>query len=133
VRVSVELINPEGLSEPSTYTHVAIGRGSRIVYISGQVGFDEEGNLVGEGNHIVQAQQAYRNLATAVEAVGGTVRDIAKITVFVVGHRQDLVEPLREARNAVFGDHKPASTFLGVEKLIYPTLLIEVEAVAVLD
>jgi enamine deaminase RidA (YjgF/YER057c/UK114 family) len=133
VRVSVELINPEGLSEPGTYTHVAIGRGSRIVYISGQVGFDEEGNLVGEGNHIVQAQQAYRNLATAVEAVGGTVRDIAKITVFVVGHRQDLVEPLREARNAVFGDHKPASTFLGVEKLIYPTLLIEVEAVAVLD
>ena len=131
--MAVELINPEGLYEPGTYTHVAIGRGSRIVYISGQVGFDADGKLVGEGNHVLQAQQAYRNLATAIEAVGGTVRDIAKITVFVVGHRQDLVEPLRDARNEVFGDHKPASTFLGIEKLIYPTLLIEVEAVAVLD
>jgi enamine deaminase RidA (YjgF/YER057c/UK114 family) len=131
--MTVELINPEGLSEPGTYTHVAIGRGSRIVYISGQVGFDADGNLVGEGNHILQAQQAYRNLATAIEAVGGSLADIAKITVFVVGHRQDLVEPLRAARNEVFGDHRPASTFLGVEKLIYPTLLIEVEAVAVID
>ena len=131
--MTVELINPEGLSEPGTYTHVAIGRGSRIVYISGQVGFDADGNLVGEGNHILQAQQAYRNVATAIEAAGGSVEDIAKITVFVVGHRQDLVEPLRAARNEVFGDHRPASTFLGVEKLIYPTLLIEVEAVAVLD
>ena len=130
--MTVELINPEGLSEPGTYTHVAIGRGSRIVFISGQVGFDADGNLVGEGNHILQAQQAYRNLATAIEAVGGSIADIAKITVFVVGHRQDLVEPLRAARNEVFGDHRPASTFLGVEKLIYPTLLIEVEAVAVL-
>ncbi len=60
------------------------------------------------------------------------MEDILKITVFVAGHRQQLVEPLREARNDVFGDHRPASTFLGVEKLIYPTLLIEVEAVAVL-
>ena len=131
--MTVELINPEGLSEPGTYTHVAIGRGSRIVYISGQVGFDADGNLVGEGNHILQAQQAYRNVATAIEAAGGSVEDIAKITVFVAGHRQDLVEPLRAARNEVFGDHRPASTFLGVEKLIYPTLLIEVEAVAVID
>src|SRR5829696_3674692 len=129
----VELINPEGLSEPGTYTHVAIGRGSRLVYISGQVGFDPDGQLVGEGNHVLQAQQAYRNVATATEAAGGTVEDIVKITVFVAGHRQDLVEPLREARNDVFGEHRPASTFLGVEKLIYPTLLIEVEAVAVLE
>ena len=131
--MSVELINPEGLSEPGTYTHVAIGRGSRIIYISGQVGFDADGQLVGEGNHVLQAQQAYRNVATAIEAAGGTVEDILKITVFVAGHRQDLVEPLREARNDVFGEHRPASTFLGVEKLIYPTLLVEVEAVAVLQ
>jgi enamine deaminase RidA (YjgF/YER057c/UK114 family) len=131
--MSVELINPDGLSEPGTYTHVAIGRGSRIVYISGQVAFDDEGNLAGEGNHILQAEQAYRNLATAIEAAGGTVEDVVKLTIFVVGHRPDLVEPLRAARTAVFGEHRPASTFLGVEKLIYPRLLIEVEAVAVLD
>jgi enamine deaminase RidA (YjgF/YER057c/UK114 family) len=131
--MAVELINPEGLYEPGTYTHVAIGRGSRIVYISGQVGFDAEGNLVGDGDHFAQAEQAFRNVAIAVEAAGGSVADIVKLTIFVVGHRPELVEPLRTARMAVFGDHKPASTFLGVEKLIYPTLLIEVEAVTVLE
>jgi enamine deaminase RidA (YjgF/YER057c/UK114 family) len=131
--MTVELINPEGLHEPGTYTHVAVGRGSRIVYISGQVGYDAGGNLVGEGDHVAQAEQAFRNVVTAVEGAGGSVADIVKVTIFVVGHRPELVEPLRAARVASFGDHKPASTFLGIEKLIYPTLLIEVEAVAVLD
>src|SRR5262245_22996130 len=131
--MTLELMNPEGLYEPGTYTHVVIGHGSRIVYISGQVGFDAEGNLVGEGDHVAQAEQAFRNLATAIEAAGGSVEDIAKLTIFVVDHRPELVEPLRGAREAVFGGHKPASTFLGIERLIYPTLLIEIEAVAVLD
>jgi enamine deaminase RidA (YjgF/YER057c/UK114 family) len=130
--MTVELINPEGLSIPPTYSHIAVGRGSRVVFISGQVGFDAAGNLVSEDT-VAQAEQAYRNVATAVEALGGSVRDIAKLTIFVVGHRPELVEPIRAAREAVFGDHKPASTFLGVEKLIRPELLVEVEAVAVLE
>jgi enamine deaminase RidA (YjgF/YER057c/UK114 family) len=131
--MALELINPEGLSRPPTYSHLAVARGSRIVFVSGQVGFDAEGNLVGEGDVVAQAQQAYRNVATAVEAVGGSVRDIAKLTIFVVGHRPELIEPIRAAREAVFDDHRPASTFLGVAALIRPELLVEVEAVAVLD
>jgi enamine deaminase RidA (YjgF/YER057c/UK114 family) len=131
--MSIELINPEGLYEPPTYTHLAVARGSRIVYVSGQVGFDSNGKLVGDGDVVTQAEQAYRNVATAVQAVGGSVADIAKLTIFVVGHRPELVEPLTRARAEVFGDHKPASTFLGVERLIRPELLVEVEAVAVLD
>lgn len=131
--MAVELSNPEGLhTPPPVYSHLAIGRGSRVVFIAGQVGFDEEGNLVSE-DVAEQAEQAYRNVAKAVEAAGGTVLDIAKMTIFVVGHRPELVEPLMAARGAVLGDHKPASTFLGIEKLIRPELLIEIEAVAVLE
>ncbi len=130
--MTIELINPEGLSQPPTYSHVALASGTRLVFVSGQVGFDSEGSLVGD-DHVTQAEQAYRNVATAVEAVGGTVQDVARLTIYVVGHGPELVEPLRAAREAVFGDHKPASTFLGVEKLIRPELLVEVEAVAVLD
>lgn len=129
--MTIELINPEGLSQPPTYSHLAVARGSRIVFVSGQVGFDADGKLVGD-DAVAQAEQAYRNVATALEAVGGTVQDIAKLTIFVVGHRPELIEPMTAARAAVFGDHKPASTFLGVEKLIRPELLVEVEAVAVL-
>jgi enamine deaminase RidA (YjgF/YER057c/UK114 family) len=131
--MTIELTNPEGLYNPPTYSHIAVGRGSRIVFISGQVGFDSDGNLVGEGDVVAQAEQAYRNLATAVEAAGGSIRDILKQTIYVVGHRPELLEPLMGARAAVFGDHKPASTYVGVQALARPGLLVEVEAVAVLD
>jgi enamine deaminase RidA (YjgF/YER057c/UK114 family) len=130
--MSVELINPDGLYEPPVYTQLAIGRGSRVVFISGQVGYDADGKLVSE-DVVEQAGQAYGNVRTAVEALGGSVQDIAKLTIFVVGHRPELAQPLLAARSDALGDHKPASTFLGVEKLIRPELLIEVEAVAVLD
>jgi enamine deaminase RidA (YjgF/YER057c/UK114 family) len=128
----VELTNPEGLYEPPVYTQLAVGRGSRIVFVSGQVGYDAEGTLVSE-DVVEQAAQAFRNVRMAIEALGGSVLDIAKLTIFVVGHRPELAQPLLAARSRVLGDHKPASTFLGVEKLIRPELLVEVEAIAVLD
>ena len=130
--MAVELTNPDGLHKPPTYSHLAIGTGSRLLFISGQVGFDADGNLVGR-DHVSQAEQAYRNLRTAVESAGGSVADIAKITIFVVDHGPELIDPLMAARQAVFGEHRPASTFLGVAKLIRPEFLVEIEAVAVLD
>lgn len=130
--MSVELINPEGLYENPVYSQVAVGRGSRILFISGQVGYDAEGSLAGE-DVVAQAEQAFRNIVTVVESQGGSVADIAKVTIFVVGHRPELAPSILGGRNASFGEHRPASTFLGVEKLIRPELLVEVEAVAVLD
>jgi enamine deaminase RidA (YjgF/YER057c/UK114 family) len=100
--------------------------------VSGQVGFDADGQLAGE-DHYSQAEQAFRNLATAVEAVGGSMESILKITIFVVDHHPQLLEPLMNARAAAFGDHKPASTYVGVQALARPGLLVEVEAIAVLD
>lgn len=131
--MAVELINAAGLHSPPTYHHIALASGSRLVFVSGQVGFDTEGNLVGEGDVVAQAEQAFRNVATALAAVGATVEDVAKLTTFVVGHRPELIEPVMAARAAVFGEHKPASTYLGVEALARPGLLVEVEAVAILD
>jgi enamine deaminase RidA (YjgF/YER057c/UK114 family) len=130
--VALELTNPDGLYHPPTYSHIAIGRGSRIVFISGQVGFDSNGQLVGD-DHFSQAEQAFRNIATAVEAAGGSMEDVAKITIYVVGHHPELLERLMTARAAAFGEHKPASTYVGVEALARPGLLVEIEAVAVLD
>jgi enamine deaminase RidA (YjgF/YER057c/UK114 family) len=130
--MTVELNNPDGLYHPPTYSHLAIGRGSRIVFVSGQVGFDPEGRLVGD-DHASQAERAFHNVVTAIEAAGGSVEDVLKITIFVVGHRPDLLEVLMAARASAFGDHKPASTYVGVEALARPGLLVEIEAVAVLD
>jgi enamine deaminase RidA (YjgF/YER057c/UK114 family) len=58
---------------------------------------------------------------------------VTKITIFVVGYRRDECLPtIEEGRVALFGDHKPADTLVGVEALS-PGYLIEVEAIAVVD
>jgi enamine deaminase RidA (YjgF/YER057c/UK114 family) len=58
---------------------------------------------------------------------------VAKITIFVVGYRPECLAAIEAGRVALFGDHKPADSLVGVETLSDPGYLIEVEAVAVLD
>jgi enamine deaminase RidA (YjgF/YER057c/UK114 family) len=58
---------------------------------------------------------------------------VTKITIFVVHHRREYLPTIEEARTALFGDHKPADTLVGVEALSRPEFLIEVEAIAVTD
>lgn len=57
--------------------------------------------------------------------------EVAKITIFVVGYRREYLPAVEEGRVALFGDHKPADTLVGVEGLSQPGYLIEVEAIAV--
>lgn len=55
------------------------------------------------------------------------------LTIYVVGHRREYIPLIEAARVAVFGDHKPADSLIGVETLSNPAYLIEVEAIAVTD
>jgi enamine deaminase RidA (YjgF/YER057c/UK114 family) len=134
--VSVEVLNPEGLPKPDVYRQVAVGTGSRIVFISGQVARDADGAPVGTGDLAAQVEQAFRNVATAVEAVGGTFADVAKLTIYVVDWTEDKMAALGEgvmrAVPALGEDFMKATTLLGVAALAEPDLLVEVEATAVL-
>jgi enamine deaminase RidA (YjgF/YER057c/UK114 family) len=58
---------------------------------------------------------------------------VTKITIFVVGYRPEYIPVIETGRLAVFGDHKPADTLVGVETLAEPGWLIEVDAIAVVD
>jgi enamine deaminase RidA (YjgF/YER057c/UK114 family) len=131
--MSLELINPEGLSIPASYTQVIAANGSRFVFLAGQAAEDAKGNLVGPGDLAVQARQAFDNVGLALAAAGARPDQVAKITIYVVHHRPEYLPVISEARMAVFGDHKPADTLLGVERLAEPGYLIEVDAIAVVD
>jgi enamine deaminase RidA (YjgF/YER057c/UK114 family) len=131
--MTLELINPDGLAAPESYTHIVVATGSRLVFVAGQVADDANGSLVGPGDLAVQARQAFANLGRALAAGGARPQQVARITIYVVGHRAEYLPLISEARIAVFGDHKPADTLLGVETLAEPGYLIEVEAVAVVD
>jgi enamine deaminase RidA (YjgF/YER057c/UK114 family) len=131
--VALELVNPPDLPAPQTYTQVVVARGSRLVFVAGQVAEDADGAVVGRDDLAVQARQAFANVGRALAAGGARPDQVAKITIFVVGLREEHLPAIEAGRVAVFGQHKPADTLLGVQALAHPGCLIEVEAIAVVD
>jgi enamine deaminase RidA (YjgF/YER057c/UK114 family) len=131
--VTLQFINPEDLPTPSTYTHVVVATGVRMVFIAGQEPEDVHGNLVGPGDLAAQARQVYANLGRALTAAGARPEQVTKITIYVVHHRPEHLPVIERARQHLFGDHKPADTVVGVETLAGPGYLIEVDAIAVTD
>jgi 2-iminobutanoate/2-iminopropanoate deaminase len=121
-------LNPAGLSTPTGYTHVVIPQGGRPVFIAGQVANDKSGNVVGKGDFKAQTKQVFENLKTAVEAAGGTMADVAKITIYVTDLSQ--IAAFREVRQQYFTGNLPASTLVQVVSLARPEYLIEIEAIA---
>ena len=129
--VKLQLINPEGLPAPATYTHVIVATGTKMVFIAGQEPEDAQGNLVGPGDLAAQARQVFANLGRALAAAGAHPGQVAKITIYVVHYRPEYLPLIELARLGLFGDHKPADTVVGVETLARPEYLIEVDAVAI--
>jgi enamine deaminase RidA (YjgF/YER057c/UK114 family) len=135
--MAVELINPEGLPKPEVYAQLSVATGSRTVYLAGQVARDADGGPVGTGDLAAQVEQAYLNVDTAVSAAGGTWADIAKLTIYVVDWSPDKLAALGEGAVRAAGrlgiDLVKPITLLGVAALGEPDLLVEVEAIAVLE
>jgi enamine deaminase RidA (YjgF/YER057c/UK114 family) len=131
--MTLECINPEDLPTPPTYTQVIVATGNRLVFVAGQEPEDEHGNLVGPGDLAVQARQVFANVGRALHAAGALPEDVTKITIFVVRYQPEYLSVIEQGRVALFGDHKPADTIVGVEALSRPEYLIEVEATAVID
>ena len=104
-----------------------------MVFVAGQEPEDEQGNRVGPGDLRVQARQVFANLGRAIAAADCRPEQVTKITIFVVHYRDEYLRAIEEGRVALFGDHKPADTLVGVEALAHPGCLIEVEAIAVID
>jgi enamine deaminase RidA (YjgF/YER057c/UK114 family) len=128
-----DYLNPSGVSKPANYTHVVSGRG-RVVYLSGQVPLDADGNLVGEGDFAAQAEQVFKNLSTCLASVGAGFKDVVKLTTYIVNYSQEL-RPLLQAARArhLPVEHPPASTLVGVQALAVPGFMIEIEAVAIIE
>jgi enamine deaminase RidA (YjgF/YER057c/UK114 family) len=128
----IRRLNPPNLGPPPGYSQVVEVQASRIVFIAGQTALDEAGALVGKGDFAAQAEQVFRNLAIALEAVGCTAANLVKLTVFL--RDMDKLGAYREARNRFFASVSPpaapAITLIEVSKLYGPEFLIEIEAVA---
>jgi enamine deaminase RidA (YjgF/YER057c/UK114 family) len=127
----IEYLNPPTLCPTHGWTHVVGVSGGRTIHVSGQVGINERGEVVGRGDLGVQTEQGFKNLA--LEAAGATFKDVVKMNLYVVGLRPEYVPVIRAVRaRYVDAQHPPASTLVGVSALVGPDWLIEIDVTAVI-
>jgi enamine deaminase RidA (YjgF/YER057c/UK114 family) len=102
--------------------------GGRLLYISGQVAWDASGAIVGKGDARAQARQVLQNMRAVLQAAGGDLSDLMKITTYIT--RIEDRPAVAEARSEVFPQGLPASTLIVVKSLFHPDFLVEIEGMA---
>ncbi|NIQ40260.1 MAG: RidA family protein [Proteobacteria bacterium] len=100
-----------------------------MLFVSGQIALDAEGNTVGKADFAAQAEQVFKNLGTLLDEAGYRFEHICKITVFLTDMKDR--QTFAAIRKKYFSDHPPASTLVEVSKLALPDLKVEMEAIAV--
>lgn len=121
-------ITPADARPVGNYKMATRMEGGRLVYISGQVAWDSDGNIVGKGDIRAQALQVFQNLRRVLQSAGGDVDQLLKITTYITNI--DNFPAVVEARSSVFAGQLPASTLIVVKSLFHPDFLIEVEGMA---
>src|SRR5262249_4542038 len=117
-----QLLTPPGMHKPVGYSHLARIDGGTVVFIAGQLAIDPAGNVAGKEDFAAQARQVFENLKTAVQAAGGSFRDIVKLNVYVVDATK--LPLYREVRDAYVDPAlPPASTAVQVAALFRPEFL----------
>lgn len=123
-------INPPGLAKAvGPYSYAVKTSGGSLLFVSGCVAFDADGNLVGRGDLAKQTEQTMENLKAVLEAAGASLRDVVKITNYV--RDADEFPKLAAVRVRYLKEPYPASTLVEVKRLMYDDLLVEIEAIAV--
>jgi 2-iminobutanoate/2-iminopropanoate deaminase len=131
-KANVQFKNSPDISSPAGYSHVAVVSGGKMVFLSGQVGLDKRGEMVGKDDFGAQVAQVFVNLKAALAAAGATPNDLIKLNYYVVGLNHDKLVAIRNVRDQFINkEHPPASTLAGVQALFRDDAMIEVEAVAV--
>jgi enamine deaminase RidA (YjgF/YER057c/UK114 family) len=123
----MKIHNPPNVAPGTGYSHgIELAPNARLLYLAGQLGLAADGKMAPDIKG--QAEQAWRNLGSVLEAAGMSYANLVKVTHFLV-RREDL-PAYREVRARFLGSHAPASTLLVISSLARPDALIEVEAVA---
>jgi 2-iminobutanoate/2-iminopropanoate deaminase len=130
-RIQPDRLFQRSLKGHTLYSHVVIASGQSLVFIAGQLARDGEGRIVGKGDMGAQIRQVGENLRIALEAAGLGLKDLVKTTTYVTDIDEFFKHP--EVRNEIFGQALPTSTTVEVRRLSHPDLMVEVEAMAVID
>ena len=131
-----EYLNPPELFDGRKFgfSQIVISAGGKTVYLSGQVAWDAEHQIIGPGDLRAQVWQSLRNLRTAMQAAGGSLSDVVSLRIYIKQSELENTRPVSEGLKEFFpSESAPASTWIGVPALADPDFLIEIEAIAVLE
>jgi enamine deaminase RidA (YjgF/YER057c/UK114 family) len=129
-----DILNPPSLARPSGFSHGILITGGRLLFLAGQTASDANGQIVAPGDLVAQYEQVLQNLQTVVEAAGGTMQNIVKMTIFV-SDRDDYhahLKPLGKVHRAYFGNYYPATALFEISRFFQDDALIEIEGIAVI-
>ncbi|MEV6431930.1 Rid family hydrolase [Nocardia sp. NPDC051463] len=129
--MTIEISNPTELHDPTGfgYSHVARVTGE-LVLIAGQYDSDADGHTTSD-DFATQVDRAFANLGTALRSAGLDYADVAQLRTFIVDHDLDKLAVLGKKIAEIWADKPPVQTLAGVAALALPTMLFEVDALAV--
>jgi enamine deaminase RidA (YjgF/YER057c/UK114 family) len=132
--MSHEIVNPASLGAPRGFSHGVLMRGGAVLFVAGQIGWDENQKIV-EGGFAAQFDRALRNVLAVVSEAGGAPTDVGRLTIYVTQKREylDAIKEVGVAYRAAMGAHYPAMALVEVTALLEPGAKVEIEATAVLD
>ncbi len=123
-------VNPEHLPNTTQYGYsqaTVVAAGAKVIYVAGQIGITDEGPNDFES----QVDRAFENMIAVLEAAGGRVEDVVKITLLIKDYDEEKLKYMVTKRRQVFGKNPPASTLIPVPRLAFDSLKFEIDAVAV--
>jgi len=126
-----EIIRPEAGIHPLPWPYSHGVKVGTILFVAGQVALDEQLRIVGPGDAEAQARQTWQNIKTVVEAAGGKISDVVRVTTYVADLAD--IDAIHEVRREFFPDGDfPTATVVQAARLGLPGLLLETEAIAII-
>ncbi len=123
-------VNPTYLPNTTQYGYsqaTVVAPNAKVIYVAGQIGITNEGP--NDFEH--QVDRAFENMIAVLEAAGGRIEDVVKITLLIKDYDEEKLKYMVMKRRQVFGANPPASTLIPVPRLAFDSLKFEIDAVAV--